>query len=59
MTNVHDAPPAAAEPSAAPTVPKRQKREWRGGNSVLAFGEPLVWLTGGGLLACRAAGHRP
>ena len=33
-------------------MPKRQKREWRGGNSVLAFGEPLVWLTGGGLLAC-------
>jgi phosphate transport system permease protein len=52
MTIVQDAPPAAAQSAAAPTVSKRRKREWRGGNSVLAFGEPLVWLTGGGLLTC-------
>ncbi len=54
MTIVHETPPAATKPSAAPAagMPKRQKREWRGGNSVLAFGEPLVWLTGGGLLTC-------
>jgi phosphate transport system permease protein len=52
MTIVHDAPRAAAQPAAVPTAPKRRKREWRGGNSVLAFGEPLVWLTGGGLLTC-------
>ncbi|MCU0874220.1 MAG: phosphate ABC transporter permease PstA [Pirellulaceae bacterium] len=54
MTIGYEAPPAAPPSSAASAavVPRRQKREWRGGNSVLAFGEPLVWLTGGGLLAC-------
>ena len=53
MTMVHEPPIAAAGPSApAAARPTRRKREWRGGNSVLAFGEPLVWLTGGGLLVC-------
>ena len=53
MTRVHDAPPAAPQSPAEAARPQpRRKREWRGGNSVLAFGEPLVWLTGGGLMTC-------
>jgi phosphate transport system permease protein len=53
MTLLHYAPPAAPQPLAEAARPQpRRKREWRGGNSILAFGEPLVWLTGGGLMTC-------
>jgi ABC-type phosphate transport system auxiliary subunit len=54
MTIVYEPPVAAPPQSALATADAspRRKRQWRGGNSVLAFGEPLVWLTGGGLLCC-------
>ncbi len=51
MTSVGEAPKTVTKTPAA-AAPRRCKRQWRGGNSVLAGGEPLVWLTGGGLLAC-------
>ncbi len=31
---------------------RRRSRHWRGGNSVIAHGEPMLWLTGSGLIIC-------
>ena len=33
-------------------IPKRNRRSLRVGSSILARGEPMLWLAGGGLVVC-------
>jgi ABC-type phosphate transport system permease subunit/ABC-type phosphate transport system auxiliary subunit len=43
--------PVAPEPTANPTAPRPGRRQRRA-SSLLAHGEPMLWLTGGSLLVC-------
>ena len=43
----------AARPTDAPAAPRpRRRRRRRAARPLLAHGEPMVWLTGGGLVVC-------
>ncbi|HPF36348.1 MAG TPA: phosphate ABC transporter permease PstA [Candidatus Krumholzibacteria bacterium] len=45
--------PVNAAPPAAPETPRRPRRRLSGAaGGILARGEPMVWLTGGGLAVC-------
>lgn len=44
------ASPAVENQSAARPRSRRRPRHWRSGNSVIANGEPMLWLTGAGLV---------
>lgn len=49
VTDTVDTPDAAAK---TPVKPQQSRRQRRPGATVLAQGEPSLWLTGGGLVLC-------
>lgn len=50
-TTEHSVPPGGGQP---PSAPVRRRGKGAGGSTLLAHGEPLVWLTGGALVLCLA-----
>lgn len=52
MSQVVDSSAAPETPAAETPAPRRVRRRVRPGASVIAAGEPMLWLTGGGLAIC-------